>query len=156
LSGLLEWKMGRPLVAEGELLHAMKVDGRACDAPFWLGHVRAESRNWPQSATAFSSAEACFDTDVAEWREALGKQQSNRVAINVRATTTVVTRLADAERRRAESSLNAAKSWLNGGQLEEAKAAITRALAHESTREEAQRLLGPKVPPAVRHLQRES
>jgi tetratricopeptide (TPR) repeat protein len=64
LSGLIEWGQRHLPPAEEELQHALTLDFGQCDAALYLGAVRFERKERPESVAAFKQAVQCYDLSI--------------------------------------------------------------------------------------------
>jgi tetratricopeptide (TPR) repeat protein len=110
LSGIIGWREKRLEFAEGEFQAALNLDFGQCEAAFYLGGVRAEQQEWPESLAAFQHAVQCFELSIATRRKAIAEltglesgtlTTSRQIASHERA-------IVDAEVRRAEAGKNVA------------------------------------------------
>ena len=72
LSGLVQWRKGRAVVAEEEFMRAVDLSADDCDAASYLGSVRGGLRKWMEGATAFAGAAACREREAQLLRKTLG------------------------------------------------------------------------------------
>ena len=64
LSGLIEWGQRHLPPAEEEFQHALTLDFGQCDAALYLGGVRFERKERPESVAAFKQAVQCYDLSI--------------------------------------------------------------------------------------------
>ena len=64
LSGLIEWGQRHLPPAEDEFQHALTIDFGQCDAALYLGAVRFERKERPESLAAFKQAVQCYDLSI--------------------------------------------------------------------------------------------
>jgi tetratricopeptide (TPR) repeat protein len=64
LSGLIEWGQRHLPPAEDEFTHALTLDLGQCDAALYLGAVRFERSERPESLAAFKQAVQCYDLAI--------------------------------------------------------------------------------------------
>ncbi|HWQ00201.1 MAG TPA: tetratricopeptide repeat protein [Vicinamibacterales bacterium] len=143
LRGLVAWRRGRPGEARASFMQALAANPNLCDTAFSLGRLEAETRRWEPSADAFVAAAGCYERTAAELRRRLqeidrfGLPDDRREALRARRERQI-----DAARRqRATAAYNAAAGYFNIGRLDEAALHARTALADESMREQAERLL---------------
>jgi len=71
LSGMVEWRLGRPVNAEKEFEEAIVMDAGQCEAPMLLGGVRSELAKASGAIAALQQARQCFDLLIAVRRKAI-------------------------------------------------------------------------------------
>jgi tetratricopeptide (TPR) repeat protein len=110
LSGMIEWREKRLDSAEGEFQEALTMDFGQCEAASFLGGVRAEKRQWPESLDAFVHAQRCFELSMVTRRKAIDGLSStpDGAVVNARQIASHERAIADAEKRREEAALNTA------------------------------------------------
>jgi len=64
LSGLIEWGQRHLPPAEDEFQQALTIDFGQCDAALYLGAVRFERKERPESLAAFKQAVQCYDLSI--------------------------------------------------------------------------------------------
>ena len=64
LSGLIEWGQKHLPPAEDEFTYALTLDFGQCDAALYLGAVRFERKERPESVAAFKQAVQCYDLSI--------------------------------------------------------------------------------------------
>ena len=108
LSGLIEWVQQHLDPAEEEFQRALDMDYGQCDAAFYLGGVRAEKRNWPESLAAFQHAQQCFELSVTVRSEAVAKLSATEAsaAANAREIASHQRAIADSQKRVGEAAQN--------------------------------------------------
>lgn len=108
LSGLVAWREKRIDVAEAEFQAALDRDYGLCEAATYLGGVRAERRDWPESLAAFQHAEQCSALSVAANRQAIANLSATDAGArsHARRIASLERTVAEAERRRAEAARN--------------------------------------------------
>ncbi len=117
LSGLIEWVEKRLDSAEGEFQRALDMDFGQCDAAFYLGGVRAEQRNYPESLAAYQHAHQCFGLSITVRREAIARLSATEAsaAANAREIASHQRGIADAQKRldEATTSISAIERFLH-------------------------------------------
>jgi tetratricopeptide (TPR) repeat protein len=110
LSGLIEWSRKRLEPAEAELQAALNMDFGQCEAASYLGGVRAERQQWPESRAAFVHAGQCFELSIVTRREAIASLSVTPAHAAANAVPIAVHQgaMAEAEMRRAEAARNIA------------------------------------------------
>jgi tetratricopeptide (TPR) repeat protein len=110
LSGMINWREKRLDSAEGEFQEALTMDFGQCEAASFLGGVRAERRQWPESLEAFLHAQRCFELSVVTRRKAIEAlaAAAGGAVVNARQIASHQRAIADAEKRREEAVLNTA------------------------------------------------
>ena len=110
LSGVIGWREKQLESAETEFEAALNLDYGQCEAASYLGGVRAERQEWPESLAAFQHAEQCFELSLVARRKAIEELSaaesstetaSRQIASHERA-------IAEAEMRRDEAARSAA------------------------------------------------
>ena len=109
LSGVIGWREKRLESAETEFEAALNLDYGQCEAASYLGGVRAERQEWPDSLAAFQHAEQCFDLSVVTRRKAIEELSAAQSSAAVsRQIASHERAIAEAEMRRAEAARSAA------------------------------------------------
>ena len=108
LSGLIEWVQKHLDPAEEEFQRALNIDYGQCDAAFYLGGVRVEKRNWPESLAAFEHAQQCFELSIIVRREAIAKLSATEASAtaNAREIASHQRAIADSQKRVGEAGQN--------------------------------------------------
>jgi tetratricopeptide (TPR) repeat protein len=71
LSGMIEWRLARPVNAEKEFEEAIAMDAGQCEAALLLGGVRSELAKVSQALAALQHARVCFDLSITVRRRAI-------------------------------------------------------------------------------------
>jgi tetratricopeptide (TPR) repeat protein len=139
LSGLVQWRKQRPLIAETEFAGALAMASDNCEAASYLGAVRAELRKWPPAAQAYAQAEKCRDNEASTLRATLNDLVAHGAPVP--AIESQQKALATADQQAAEMAYNCGVMFANAGDIGTARGHIERASKHPALQEKASGLL---------------
>lgn len=115
------------------------LDPTNCDAPWYLGLVHVDQASWDEAAVAFGDATACFQGRAVTESDALARLAASEraPAVQAREAAERKTRIAEAEKRTAQSAYNAAAAHARLGNRDEAIRFADIAAADAAMREKA-------------------
>ena len=144
LAGLVAFYRRDFETSKANLARAIELNPVECESQFYLGGASAETRFWDDSGPQYGKALACFENarvaaeaQVRELEETdAGDERGRRLVARRRRD------LASLRRFEANAAFNAAVSYLNTSDLDEAIALASRARMHGDFQERADRLIG--------------
>lgn len=125
------------------LTSAIELNPTGCEALFYLGGARAETRRWADSGPRYGEALACFERARAAAEAQIARLERDE-APGERGRRLLERRrhdLVSLRRFEANAAFNAAVSYFNSGRVDEALPFARRASRHDDFRERADRLI---------------
>lgn len=124
LAGIIEYDQDERATAVSDLQSALSMSGgRSCPASTYLALIDIKNSAWLGAANNFRTAMVCYERNLVETRSTLFATERDPdldATFRTRRLATLKQSIADDERQRHLSAINAAKNFANAGNFERA------------------------------------
>lgn len=144
LAGFIAYDRKELDVARPNLEKALELEALNCAAAWYLGLVHTDQTRWPDAASAFEGAAACYrkDIEVARSQKAAAEASDWPAETKAAQIAEAEATMREAARQEATAAYNAAYAHINGGERPKARALLERAQKHDEMKARAAELLG--------------
>ena len=130
-----ELDTARPLLEK-----ARELDDTNCGAAWFLGLVHTGQERWPDGATIFEQAEACYRSEITRVRTELAASRETDETVRAERAASADLTIRNGERQAALSAYNAAFAWVRGNHKDRSRPLLDRAVEHPEVSDRAREL----------------